>query len=213
MRYYPAFLDLSGRRCVVVGGGKVARRKVMSLLKAGARVTVISPALDPALARLKERGLINHIVRGFRPADLKGAALVFSATDREAENEKVSVAAQRRGILVNVADIPAQCSFIVPSVVDRGPLVIAVSTSGASPAMSRSIRLELERLYGRRFARYLRGLSAVRRKALGKLPPARRRRLFKDLGSGDIIASIRAGKITSPRDLPMKDLIKGRGPA
>ncbi|MDA8388330.1 MAG: bifunctional precorrin-2 dehydrogenase/sirohydrochlorin ferrochelatase [Nitrospiraceae bacterium] len=204
MRYYPAFLDLEGRRCVVVGGGKVARRKVKSLLKAGARVTVISPGLDPALSRLEERGVISHIIRGCRPADLKGAALVFSATDQADENEKVSRAAQRQGIPVNVADIPEQCSFIVPSVVDRGPLLIAVSTSGASPAMSRSIRLELERFYGRQFAHYLRELSGVRRKAVGKLPPARRRRLFKRLGSDDIIRNIRAGKIKSPRDL-LKD--------
>ena len=205
MRYYPAFLDLEGRKCVVVGGGKVAGRKVKSLLKAGARVTVVSPELGSVLSRLRERGVINHIGRECRPADLRGASLVFSATDQAAENGKVSLAARRQGIPVNVADIPAQCSFIVPSVVERGPLVIAVSTSGASPAMSRSIRLELESLYGIEFARYVRGLSAVRRKAMGKLPPAQRRRLFKSLGSGDIIRNIRAGKIKSPQNL-LKDL-------
>ena len=207
MRYYPAFLDLEGRKCVVVGGGKVASRKVRRLLKAGALVTVISPGLDPALSRLKKRGAISHIERGFRPADFKGAAMVFSATDQAAENKKVSLSAQRQGILVNVADMPGQCSFIVPSVVDRGPLLLAVSTSGVSPAMSRSIRIELERSYGRQFARYLKELAVVRRRALEKgLSPARRRKLFKDLGSDDIIRDIRAGKVKSPRDPRLKDL-------
>ncbi|MDA8171287.1 MAG: bifunctional precorrin-2 dehydrogenase/sirohydrochlorin ferrochelatase [Nitrospiraceae bacterium] len=203
MRYYPAFLDLKGRRCVVVGGGKVARRKVSSLLKAGAQVTVVSPALVPALSRLKEKGVISHIRGRFTQAHLKGAFLVFSATDEAAENERVARAARRLNIPVNVADLPELCSFIVPSVVDRGQLLIAVSTSGASPAMSRSIRLELEGLYGKQFARYLRALSRIRQKALRELPPGPRKKLFKSMASDDIIRTIRSGKIKvkTPADL------------
>lgn len=201
MRYYPAFLDLKGRKCVVVGGGKVAGRKVSSLLKAGAKVTVISPALSPALSRLEARGLITHIRGRCTPARLKGATLVFSATDQAAENGKVASCARRMNIPVNAADLPELCSFIVPSVLDRDPLLIAVSTSGASPAMSRAIRLELEKFYGRGFADYLKGLSRVRRKALGELPPAARRKFFKSLASDDIIRAVRAGKIKSPLEL------------
>ncbi len=201
MRYYPAFLDLNGRRCVVVGGGKVASRKVSSLLKAGAMVTVISPELAPTLSRLKDRGLITHVRGRFAPGRLRGAFLVFSATDQPAENERVASAARRLNIPVNVADLPELCSFIVPSVVERGPLLIAVSTSGASPAMSRAIRLELEKLYGRQFAGYLRALSRLREKAMRQLPPGQRRKLFKSMASDDIIRTIRAGGIKSPAEL------------
>lgn len=201
MRYYPAYLDLKGRKCVVVGGGKVASRKVGSLLKAGARVTVVSPQLCPVLLRLKERGSIIYRKKRFTRADLKGAFLVFCATDQPAENEKAAMAAQKMNIPVNVADVPALCSFIVPAVVDRDPLIIAVSTSGASPAMSRSIRLELEKFYGSRFACYLRGLSKVRQNAMEKLPRSQRRKFFKLIASDDIIKNIRAGKIKSPPDL------------
>lgn len=193
MPYYPVFLDLKGKKCVVVGGGRVARRKVASLMGAGAEVAVIAPEITPSLSREKDKGKITHIPRAYRRGDLKGAFLAISATDSEEENMKVAREARHLNIPVNVVDRPALCSFIVPSTVKRGPLVIAVSTSGASPAMSRAIRLELERLYGKRFGTYLERLAALREKALKELPPEARRRLFKKLASSDIIQTIREG--------------------
>jgi len=195
MPYYPVFLDLKGKRCVVAGGGRVAERKVLSLLDAGARVAVISPALTKKLSSYKGKGLIRHIPRNYRKGDLKGAFIAISATDSEEINGKVAREAGELNIPVNVVDKPALCSFIVPSVLRRGPLLIAVSTSGVSPALSRSIRLELERLYGKEFERYLKGLSTIREKAIKELPARHRRNLFKRLGSGDIILAVREGKV------------------
>ncbi len=198
---YPAFLDLKGRKCVIAGGGKVAQRKIGALLKAGAVVWVYSPALTLSLSMLKKKGLIRHFPGGCGKRELKGAFLVFAATDRPAENEKIAKMAHGLGLPVNVASGEGKSSFIVPSVARRGPLVLAVSTSGASPAMSRAIRLELEKFYGKEFSGYLKGLSRIRAKALkGKIPPVRRKQLFKRLASGDIIKSIRAGDLVSPED-------------
>ncbi len=196
MSWYPVFLALDGKKCLVVGGGKVAERKVGSLLEAGADVTVISPALTKKLSGLAQKGRIRHLERTYRKGDLRGASLAIGATDSESENEKVSKEAADLNIPVNIVDRPALCSFIVPSVIKRGPLVVAVSTSGVSPAMAKSIRKELEALYGPAFARYLKRLAAFRKKILADktLSPARRRSIFKQAASGDIITSIREGK-------------------
>ena len=204
MSLYPAFLDLKGRKCVVAGGGRVARRKVGALLKAGARVWVYSPALAPALSSLKKKNLIRHFPSACGKRALKGAFLVFSATDRHEENERIASLAHGLGIPVNVASGSAKSSFIVPSVVRRGSLMVAVSTSGASPAMSKSIRLELEKFYGKGFSAYLKGMSRLREKALRDIPPDQRKQLFKRLASGDIIKPIRAGDISSPEEVFLK---------
>lgn len=194
MRYYPVFLDVAGKHCVIAGGGKIAERKISALLKSGARITVISPKLTNTVSRLKESNKIKHIARDYRKGDLKGAFIAIAATDSAEINEKISRDADALGIPVNVVDRPRLCSFIVPSVIERGGLEIAVSTSGISPALSRSIRLELESLYGKEFGSYLRKLSRFREKALKEVPPDERRKLFKRLGSGDIIRAVRAGK-------------------
>jgi precorrin-2 dehydrogenase/sirohydrochlorin ferrochelatase len=202
--YFPVFLDLAGRRCVVVGGGRVAGRKVNGLLKAGAKVTVISPSLSRGLNLRKEKNRIVHKGRSYRKGDLKGAFLAIAATDSEAENIRIARDAQRLNIPVNVVDRPSLCSFIVPSSIERGPLVLAVSTSGASPAMARTVRKELERLYPPELGRYLARLASFRKKALSDpaLSPAGRKRLFKEAGSGDIIGAVRAGKrVKVPRPL------------
>lgn len=160
VRFYPAFLNIKGKVCVVVGGGVVAERKVVGLLRAGALVKVVSPTLTERLGRDRQKGKITHIARRFRKGDLKGAFLAVAATDDEAENRKI--AAENERIPVNVVDRPELCSFIVPSTLRRGPLQIAVSTSGASPATARAIRLELEKLYGPEMGRRLEKLRAER---------------------------------------------------
>src|SRR5436309_974756 len=147
--YFPAFLDLRGRRCLVVGGGAIAERKVHGLLECGARVGVVSPALVPALARLAASGRIEHRARAFRKVDARGCVLVIAATGVAAVDDAVAEAARRHGALVNAVDRPARCDFIYGSVLRRGALQIAVSTGGRSPALAREIRRRLEPLFGR----------------------------------------------------------------
>jgi precorrin-2 dehydrogenase/sirohydrochlorin ferrochelatase len=160
-RYYPVFLNLKGKKAVVVGGGKVAERKILSLLKAGSDVKVISPYLTKRLEKEKLRGRIKHTPRQYRKGDLESVFLVIAATDSGVINERVSKDAP---YLVNVVDTPHLCNFIVPSIVNRGLLTIAVSTSGVSPGLSRSIRKELEKLYGPEFANYLKSVKVIRAK-------------------------------------------------
>jgi siroheme synthase-like protein len=144
MGYYPVLLDLAGRRCVMIGGGVIAERRVDGLVTAGARVTVISPRLTPALAALAAQGRIEHEPRGYRVGDLAGADLAFVATDAGEVNAAVAREARERRIWVNAADDPARCTFILPALVRRGDLTVAVATGGSSPALARAIREELE---------------------------------------------------------------------
>lgn len=176
LRYYPVFLKIEGEKCVVIGGGGVAERKARALLDAGGRVTVISPVLTRRLEKEKQAGKITHVARRYRKGDLKGAFVVIAATDSEEENIKVSEEAKgASGPFINVVDRPELCSFIVPSVVRRGPLQIAISTSGASPATAKAIRKELEKLYGPEFGRHLRRLAKLRAKAFKEIKDKRER--------------------------------------
>jgi precorrin-2 dehydrogenase / sirohydrochlorin ferrochelatase len=142
--YYPVALDLRDRLCLVVGGGPVAEAKVEGLLAAGARVTVVSPELTKPLATWAIDGRIIHRPHHYRPDDLDGQQLVFSATDQREVTEAVSAEGRRRGLWVNAADDPAFCDFLLPSVLRRGRLVVAVSTGGASPALAARVRRDLE---------------------------------------------------------------------
>lgn len=159
---YPVFVNLQCRPCLVVGGGAVAERKVMGLLAAEAQVTVVSPEATEVLRALAEQGRIRWLARPFAPDDVSGMVLVVAATNRPEVNAQVSEAAQRRGVWVNVVDQPQRCTFFVPSVVRRGDLVLAVSTGGASPALARRIRQELEMRYEEAYARYVDNLAALR---------------------------------------------------
>jgi precorrin-2 dehydrogenase / sirohydrochlorin ferrochelatase len=142
--YYPVALDLRDRLCLVVGGGPVAEAKVDGLLEAGARVTVVSPELTGPLAAWAAGGRIIHRPHEYRTDDLDGQELVFSATDRREVTEVVAADARRRGLWVNAADDPAFCDFLLPSVLRRGRLIVAVSTGGASPALAARVRRDLE---------------------------------------------------------------------
>lgn len=187
--YYPAFLNLKNKKAVVVGGGKVAERKVLALLKAGADVTVVSPEITKRIAGEKLKGRIKHIPRQYRKGDVKNTFLVIAATDSEEINEKVSKDAT---CLVNVVDTPSLCNFIVPSVLQRGPLTIAVSTGGISPAFSKLIRQELEKLYGPELAEYLSLLEKIRKRAMRDIRDKRKRTEFlKSLASEKVIKMLR----------------------
>jgi len=144
MGYYPIFLDLKGRSCLVVGGGEVAERKVRGLLDAGARVTVISPDLTRQLEVWVKEAKLFHEPRHYRPGDLRKYQLAFVATDDRSVNGVVFEEARHLGVWVNAADDPAHCDFILPSVLRRGELAVAVASGGTSPALSRAVREELE---------------------------------------------------------------------
>ncbi len=187
--YYPAFLDLRGKRCVVVGGGAVSERKVSALLRAGARVTVISETLTAGLKRLSGKGQIRHICRRYRKGDLKEAFICIAATSDKIVNQKV---ANDAPLLVNVVDDPALSNFIVPSVVSKGLLTIAISTQGTSPAMATLIKKDLQDLYGPDMAKYLNFLRGFRQRALRKIKDSGlRRHLLTEAVSGEIIQRLR----------------------
>ena len=150
--YYPISLNVSGRRCVVVGGGQVALRKVLMLLEFGADIEVVSPKLCPELSRLAESGKTKATLRSYQPGDLRHAFIVIAATDDSSTNLEVVTDAKREGVLVNVVDDPELSNFIVPSCLRRGKITIAVSTGGVSPALARSIRTRLEKDLGSEYA-------------------------------------------------------------
>lgn len=196
--YYPAFINLCGKNCVVVGGGKVAERKVASLLSTGADVTVISPVLTDAIEKHKKKGRIRHIKRDYKKGDLKNAFLVIAATSDERVNSKVSGDAP---FLVNVVDRPELANFIVPSVVSRGPMTIAISTSGASPAMAKAVRKELELLYNKDFGQFLAFLKQLRKKAVRDIPDNKKReRLLKEVASKEILSILRKNGFKSAKN-------------
>ncbi|MBA4142745.1 MAG: uroporphyrinogen-III C-methyltransferase [Nitrosospira sp.] len=157
MDFLPIFVDIRNRNCVVVGGGELAARKIALLLRAGARITVVSPQLCAELAELlleqKHRGVITHRAEPFHPHHLDNAVLAIAATSDRFVNREVSEAAGQTRIPVNVVDDPASCSFIMPSIVDRSPIIVAVSSGGASPVLARLLRARLETMipaaYGR----------------------------------------------------------------
>jgi siroheme synthase-like protein len=157
------FLEVAGRPCVVVGGGPIAESKVNGLLAAGAEVTVVSPMVTDALADAVRAGRIGHRRRVYRDGDLIGVALAFVATGDVGVNAAVAAEGRRRGVWVNAADDPAHCDFILPAVLRRGALAIAVSTGGASPALARAIREELERHLGDDYAALVDVAGEVRR--------------------------------------------------
>ena len=144
MGYYPIFVELAGRACLVVGGGNVALGKVRGLLNAGGAVTVVSPALHPELQTLAAAGSVLHIARAYQQGDVDGFALVMVATDDGAVNSEVARHARAQGIWVNASDDPPNCDFILPSVIRKGQIVVAASTGGASPALARRLREELD---------------------------------------------------------------------
>lgn len=170
-RYYPVMLDLAGVDCLVVGGGRVAERKVEGLLGVGARVTVIAPRLGEVLAGLARAGRIQHDRRPFAAGDTAGFRLVIAATDDPRLNAAVAEEGRRQGLLVNVVDCAPESNFIVPAVLRRGELVIAVSTGGASPAQARRIRERLEREYGPEWGPYLSLLEELRSLVISHWPP------------------------------------------
>ncbi len=195
MRYYPVYLDLRERCCVIVGGGRVAERKALSLLEAGADVMVVSPSLTPKLQELSSSGKIAHIAKTFEEKNLSGAYIVIAATDIPDLNAEIGRLCRKKQVLVNVVAPPSGSSFIVPSLVDRGALLIAISTSGESPALSKRIRKELEKIFGKEYELFLQRMSILRNRLMEQMKDeAERRRIFQALADSDVIELLRQGK-------------------
>jgi precorrin-2 dehydrogenase/sirohydrochlorin ferrochelatase len=197
MKYYPVFLNLEGKKAVVIGGGKVAERKAIALIKSGALVKIISPTITQVLERYKKKGLIKHVRRNYKKGDLKGAFVVIIGTSSRETNIKIANDARQLtgdgSPLINIVDSPNEGNFIVPAVIRRGPLTIAISTEGCSPAVSKAIRKEIERSYGSEFARYIRFAGLMRQKAMEKITDTREREKFlKTLASPDIFNTLRS---------------------
>jgi precorrin-2 dehydrogenase/sirohydrochlorin ferrochelatase len=199
--YYPIFVDLRGRRCTVVGGGAVAERKVRALLECGAVVDVVSPVLTEGLQSLVDGATIGHVPRGYKRGDLAGSFLAIAACDDPGVNSGVWEEAGELGTLANVADQPEKCNFILPSVLRRGGLTVAVSTGGASPALAKRIRTELEKRIGPEYAQYVKVLELWRAMVLGAVSdPDRRRELLRSAAENDrLVERLKAGE--SPESL------------
>lgn len=185
--YYPMMVDLAGRRCLVVGGGRVAERKVALLLECGAEVEVVSPATTRKIADLAARGAIRLARRAVRPADLDRAFLVFAATDDAQVNQSVAHEVRKAGGLVNVADAPEACNFLVPSVIRRGDLTIAISTGGGSPALAKRLRQRLEATIGPEYEAFLAALRELRARAQQAISdPTERQALYRRAVDSDL---------------------------
>lgn len=195
MDLLPIFMNVRDRRALVVGGGEVAVRKVGLLLEAGAAVHVVSPALVPALQEQVDSGAISCRHGAFVPSDLDGVALVVAATDDEAVNRQVSELAQARNLPVNVVDNPALCSFVMPSIIDRSPVQIAVSTGGASPVLARLLRARLESAIPAAYGRLAQLVETFRDKVKARFKDTNARRNFwEHVLQGEIAEMVFAGK-------------------
>lgn len=201
MDFLPVFMKLASRPCLVVGGGDVAARKIALLLQAGAVVTVISPTLTTALAARVKAGSITYREATFNESDVVGFVLAVAATDDEAVNKRVSISAQALGIPVNVVDNPTLCSFIMPSIIDRSPLMVAISTGGASPVLARQLRARLESLIPSAYGRLAQIVDEFRGKAKALLTDTQARRVFwEKMLSGAMPEMVFAGQEQRARE-------------
>jgi uroporphyrin-III C-methyltransferase/precorrin-2 dehydrogenase/sirohydrochlorin ferrochelatase len=195
MKYLPVFLNVQGRPCLVVGGGRVAARKVALLLRASAKILVVAPGLCDELARLRDSDEIRHIEREFRDGDIAGMVLVIAATSSESVNRQVSFVAGEHRIPVNVVDTPKLCSFIVPSMIDRSPVQVAVSTGGASPVLARLLRARLESFIPSAYGRLAMLVDEFRQKVKQRFSdPGQRRYFWEGVLQGRVAELLFAGR-------------------
>lgn len=182
MRYYPVNLDIRNRDCLVIGGGGVGKRKILTLLECGARVTVVSPKISNEIKGLSKEHPIALRERKYCPSDLEGKFLVIGATDNEEVNQQISKDAANAGILCNIVDRPQECTFVLPAIVKQGDLIIAISTSGKSPAFAKSLRQKLSGEFGPEYGKFLDLMGAIRQKLLQKgKSPEEHKQMFEQL--------------------------------
>jgi siroheme synthase-like protein len=202
--FYIACLRLTGRRCAVIGGGDVGLEKVEGLLACDADVTLVAPEAHPELVRLADEGSIRWERREYQPADLDGCLIAIAATADTEVNIRVFDDAEARSMLVNVVDVPPLCNFILPAIVRTGPLAIAISTAGASPALAKRMKREVSDLFGEAYADLAVLLNDARGWAKATLPTYQDRKVFFESivnGDPDPIELLRAGDVQAVRDL------------
>ncbi len=209
MSYYPVFLDIRNKRCVVCGGGEVALRKVKTLLEHGAAVEVISPSSCTELLALSENREILLHPREYQEGDLKGAFVVIAATNERDTNLRIVAGARRNGCLVNTVDDADNSDFIVPSCLRRGELTIAVSTSGKSPALARKLRTRLEMEFGTEYAGLVQLIGEVRAEMKKRGLRVKEDKWQEALDLELLSALIKEGKITEARDAITRNLMEG----
>lgn len=208
--YYPLFADLNGRRCVVIGGGLVAQRKVTTLLSYGADITVVSPRVTKRLAGYARAGRVRLVSRRFRPIDVAGAWLIYAATDDPAVNGLVYRTALKRRIFANVVDQTPLCTFIAPAILRRGALTAAVSTGGGSPSLAKRVRDDIRRILAG-YAPMLGLLRSLRGAAKRAMPDyGDRKRYFDRLVRGRVLELMRAGRPQAARRAALSLLITRR---
>ena len=193
---YPIFANVTGRKVVVVGGGVVAHRKVLVLLESGAKVSLVGPELTEELARLQKDGMIEVFAREYQNGDLEGAWFVIAATDCDQVNRQDFAEAEKLRIFCNVVDEPELCSFQVPSVVNRGDLQIAISTRGASPALAKHLRRQLQEEFGEYYKLFLDSLRQLRKHLKNKYPDdqPRRAEILEGFVNSEALDFLRHGK-------------------
>lgn len=192
--FYPIMADLAGKRCLVVGGGRVAERKIAGLLEAGADVAVVSPQATGPITDWAAEGRITLLRKEYESGDGAGAALLFAATDRAEVNERVHADAVIRGQPVNVADRPELCTFVVPAVWRQGSLLVAVSTSGTNPTAAARIRDRIAEAIGDGIEPFLEFAADYRQRVISRVDePSRRKRLLAELFGDEALAAVRAG--------------------
>jgi precorrin-2 dehydrogenase / sirohydrochlorin ferrochelatase len=202
--FYIACLRLSGRRCVVIGAGDVGLEKVEGLLACDGEVTLVAPDAHPELVQLALEGSIRWEQREYRSADLEGALIAIAATDDTDLNIRVFEDAEARAMLVNVVDVPPLCNFILPAIVRTGPLAVAISTAGASPALAKRMKREIAEQFGEPYAHLAILLNEARGWAKATLPTYQDRKEFFETivgGEPDPIALLRAGNVDAVREL------------
>ncbi len=191
MSYYPIYLELDGKTVLVVGGGNVAERKVETLLQYGAVVNIVSKELSPKLKELAVNGMIRQIGKSFDGKHLNNTFLAFAATDDQQLNHEISEIARKRGLMINAVDQPVDCDFIVPSIIRKGDLSIAVSTSGKSPALAKSIRRQLDLQFGKEYETFLILMGRLRKEILSlDLSQEENSRIFHKIVASDILKTL-----------------------
>lgn len=199
-RFYPVFLHLEDRPCLVIGGGSVAEQKVIGLLRAGARVTVVSPDPPPRVRELAAEGAVQIRRRGYEPGDLDGAFLVIVSVDDRAARHTVWQDAERQRVLINAVDDLPHCSFIAPATYQQGDLTVAVSTAGKSPALAVRVRNRIGALLGPEYGTFLTWLGDLRADVAARIPdtPARTALWYRIVDS-DVIEFVRRGDLPGAR--------------
>ena len=214
MKYYPVNLDIRRQSCLVVGGGAVGTRKIKMLLDCGASVTVVSPEVTDPISVLAGENRILLKLRPYQTSDLDGVFLVIGATDNKELNRAIHADAVKHGKLCNIADQPDLCNFILPSIIERGDLIIAISTSGKSPAFARRLRKQLEVQFGPEYAEFIKLMGVVRKILLEQTHnPEAHRRVFESLIDQGLLECIRDGDKAQIDSILISVLGPGRGHA